>query len=136
MKLAVFAVFLLGLVACAKDDEKVQRVPLLRTSTAKTPSLDTTNADLLSGYFDFKVEPLNFDFYPSDITCELQGATFEPAGELTAQKVGDEDKSLIGTFLVAEELSDPRFSCSDKASREIDLLVARLTPQRWALVHL
>ena len=44
--------------------------------------------------------------------------------------------SLIGTFLVAEELSDPRFSCSDKASREIDLLVARLTPQRWALVHL
>lgn len=132
MKLSsVVVLVVLVLGSCGGEDSKVVRVPLLRTSTGKVSNLDTTNVASLSVYFDFKVEALNFDFDPPDVTCQLRGASFRPAsGEMRSYRVEKRNLTFIGSFSVREPLPEASLRCVDRVSRSIDLLVAEVSPKQ------
>lgn len=119
---ALFSLTLL-LTACSDHTPVDSDQVLVRLQTGSTATLDTSSLQGAHVYFDFRVGGMNFDFYPSDIRCDVQGGRFLSATELQNRRVGKDTRTLIGEVRITVHSAKARIRCTDHADRRIPLVV-------------
>jgi hypothetical protein len=121
--LTVCFAFLLVGSGCTNTVARLSGTKSFLVKTAIVRSLDTTAVNDVSVYFNFEVDALNFDFYPSDISCTLDGGTFQAVGEVTNEKIDGRKLSPIGSFKVNDPSRSAKLICNDHANRNIELFI-------------
>jgi hypothetical protein len=116
------ALLLLG-SGCTTRVARPVRIESFLVKTSVVRSLDTTGLNDVSVYFNFAVDALNFDFYPSDISCTLAGGTFQSVGEVMNEKIDGRKLSPIGSFKVKDPSRSANLMCTDQAKQNIELFI-------------